>query len=78
MSRPIRVCRRLRSWYRSFVQMPSQARYSAPGTSVLQNTSDHRRVRPPYRRRRYEPIAMYRMAERAKARGVDLMAAEGP
>jgi hypothetical protein len=58
--------------------MPSQTRYSALGTSVLQNTSDHRRLRPPYRRHRYEPIAMYRMAERAKARGVDLMAAEGP
>ena len=78
MSRPIRLCSRLRSWYRSFVQLPSQTGYSALGTSVLQNTSDHRRQRPRSRRHRYEPIALYRMAERARARGVDLMAAEGP
>ena len=58
--------------------MPSQTRYSALDTRVLQNTSDHRRLRPPYRRRRYEPTVVYRMAERAKAHGVDLMAAEGP
>ena len=78
MLRPIRLGSRLRSWCRSFVQLPSQTGDSALGTSVLPNTSGHRRLRPPYRRHRYEPIALYRMAERAKARGVDLMAAEGP
>jgi hypothetical protein len=58
--------------------MPSQTHYSALGTPVLQNTSAHRPLRPRYRRYRYEPTAVYRMAERAKAHGVDLMAAEGP
>jgi hypothetical protein len=76
--RPIRLCSRLHSWCRSFVQLPSQTGNSALGTSVLQNTPGHRRLRPRSRRHRYEPIGLYRMAERAKARGVDLMAAEGP
>jgi len=58
--------------------MPSQSRHAARGAPVPQNTSDHPRLRPPYRRHRYEPTAVYRMAERAKAHGVDLMAAEGP
>jgi hypothetical protein len=58
--------------------MPSQTRYAASRTPVPQNTSEHRRLRPRYRRHRYVPTVIYRMAERAKARGVDLMAAEGP
>ena len=57
--------------------MPSQTHYSALATLMLENTSEHRRVRPRHRRHRYEPTAVYGMAERAKAHGVDLMAAEG-
>jgi hypothetical protein len=43
---------------------------------VLQNTLRHQRH--PGQRTRYEPIAVYYLAEQAKANGVDLDQAEGP
>jgi hypothetical protein len=49
------------------------SRVSAP---VLQQTV--RNQRHPKRRLRYEPIVVYQLAEKAKARGVDLRGAEGP
>jgi hypothetical protein len=49
------------------------ATLSAP---VLQNTV--RNQRRPSARLRYEPTVVYQLAERAKSRGVDLDAMEGP
>ena len=43
---------------------------------VLQNTIRHQRH--PSQRTRYEPIAVYYLAEQAKANGVDLDQADGP
>ncbi len=45
-------------------------------TPVLQSTL--RNQRHPRQRLRYEPIVVYHLAERTKARGVDLRHAEGP
>jgi hypothetical protein len=45
-------------------------------TPVLQNTV--RNQRRPNARLRYEPTVVYHLAERAKSRGVDLNAMEGP
>jgi hypothetical protein len=49
------------------------ANLSAP---VLQSTL--RNQRQPTQRLRYEPIVVYHLAERTKARGVDLCQAQGP
>jgi hypothetical protein len=49
------------------------ANLSAP---VLQSTLSHQRQ--PRERLRYEPMVVYHLAERTKARGVDLRQAEGP
>jgi hypothetical protein len=43
--------------------MPSQTRYAAPRTPVLQNASEHRRVRPGYRRHRCVPTVIYRNSD---------------
>jgi hypothetical protein len=56
--------------------MESKEFVSSLSAPVLQSTL--RNQRAPTARMRYEPIVVYHMAERAKARGVDLSQAEGP
>lgn len=56
--------------------MQPQAHEPVLASAILQSTLDHQRR--PYRRHRYEPTVVYIMAERARARGVDLEGADGP
>ena len=56
--------------------MKSKEFVSTLSTPLLQNTL--RNQRQPKERMRYEPIVVYQLAEKAKARGVDLDQAEGP
>ena len=56
--------------------MDSKERAATLTTSVLQSAV--RNQRRPTARLRYEPTVVYHLAERAKSRGVDLNAMEGP
>jgi hypothetical protein len=56
--------------------MRSKEFVSSLSAPVLQNTL--RNQRHPSQRSRYEPTAVYYLAEQAKANGVDLDQAEGP
>ena len=56
--------------------MESKEFVSTLSEPLLQNTV--RNQRQPPRRMRYEPTVVYHLAEKAKARGVDLSQAEGP
>ena len=56
--------------------MNSKERAATLSASVLQRTV--RNQRRPEARVRYEPIVVYQLAERAKLRGVDLNAMQGP
>ena len=56
--------------------MQSKEFVSSLSAPVLQSTL--RNQRAPTARMRYEPTVVYHLAERAKARGVDLSQAEGP
>lgn len=56
--------------------MESKEFVSTLSTPLLQNTL--RNQRQPKEHMRYEPIVVYQLAEKAKARGVDLSSAEGP
>jgi hypothetical protein len=56
--------------------MDSRERAATLSTSVLQSTV--RNQRRPQARVRYEPTVVYQLAERARSRGVDLNAMEGP
>jgi hypothetical protein len=56
--------------------MRSKEFVSTLSQPVLQSTL--RNQRDPNARLRYEPIAVYHLAERAKASGVDLTRVEGP
>ena len=56
--------------------MRPQAHEPVLASAILQSTVDQQRRLN--RRHRYEPTVVYIMAERARARGVDLEAAEGP
>ena len=56
--------------------MRSKEFVSTLSAPVLQNTL--RNQRHPSQRSRYEPTAVYYLAEQAKANGVDLDQAEGP
>jgi hypothetical protein len=56
--------------------MRSKEFVSTLSTPVLQRTLHNQQH--PKRRLRYEPIVVYQLAERAKARGVDLSQADGP
>jgi len=56
--------------------MRSMEFVSAVSEPMLQNTLRHQRQ--PRQRMRYEPVVVYHLAEKTKARGVDLTQAEGP
>jgi hypothetical protein len=56
--------------------MDSREFAATVSTPVLQNTV--RNQRRPNARLRYEPTVVYQLAERARSRGVDLNAMEGP
>jgi hypothetical protein len=56
--------------------MDSRERAATLSSSVLQSTVRHQRH--PNARLRYEPTVVYHLAARAKSRGVDLKAMEGP
>jgi len=56
--------------------MDSRERAAVLSASVLQSAV--RNQRRPNTRARYEPTVVYQLAERARARGVDLNAMEGP
>jgi hypothetical protein len=56
--------------------MRSKEDVSTLSQPLLQNTVANQRQ--PSARMRYEPIAVYQLAERAKENGVDLSQAEGP
>jgi hypothetical protein len=56
--------------------MRSKEHVSTLSAPILQNTLQHQQQ--PKARMRYEPLAVYYMAEQAKAGGVDLEQAEGP
>jgi hypothetical protein len=56
--------------------MDSRERTATLSASVLQSAV--RNQRRPNARMRYEPTVVYHLAERAKSRGVDLNAMEGP
>jgi hypothetical protein len=56
--------------------MRSKEFVSTLSAPLLQSTL--RNQRQPQQRLRYEPTVVYHLAERAKARGVDLSQAEGP
>jgi hypothetical protein len=56
--------------------MRSKEFVSTLSAPVLQNTL--RNQRQPWQRSRYEPTAVYYLAEQAKANGVELDQAEGP
>jgi hypothetical protein len=56
--------------------MDSRERAATLSESILRSTV--RNQRRPRNRLRYEPIVVYHLADRAKSRGVDLNAMEGP
>jgi hypothetical protein len=56
--------------------MRSKEYVSTLSEPLLQNTL--RNQRDPKQRMRYEPVVVYHLAEKTKARGVDLSQAEGP
>ena len=56
--------------------MRSKEFVSTLSEPLLQNTL--RNQRQPKQRMRYEPVVVYHLAEKTKARGVDLTQAEGP
>ncbi|HEX3233907.1 MAG TPA: hypothetical protein VHR41_06900 [Gemmatimonadales bacterium] len=56
--------------------MDSREFAATVSTPVLQNTV--RNQRRPNARLRYEPTVVYQLAERARSRGVDLNAMQGP
>jgi hypothetical protein len=56
--------------------MKSKEHVSNLSTSILQSTVQNQRQPPA--RMRYEPVAVYYLAEQAKADGVDLEQADGP
>ncbi|MFL5496679.1 MAG: hypothetical protein ACJ8DC_20045, partial [Gemmatimonadales bacterium] len=56
--------------------MDSRNRAATQSASVLQSAGRTQRRRNT--RVRYEPTVVYHLAERAKSRGVDLRAMEGP
>src|SRR3954453_7757466 len=56
--------------------MRSKEHVSTLSTPILQSTLENQRH--PQTHLRYEPIAVYHLAEQAKAGGVDLEQAEGP
>ena len=56
--------------------MRSQEYVSTLSEPLLQNTL--RNQREPKQRMRYEPTVVYHLAEKTKARGVDLSQADGP
>jgi hypothetical protein len=56
--------------------MDSRERAATLSVPVLQSTVRHQRR--PHARVRYEPTVVYQLAERARSRGVDLNAMEGP
>jgi hypothetical protein len=56
--------------------MDSRERAATLSASVLQSAV--RNQRHPNARMRYEPTVVYQLAERARSRGVDLNAMEGP
>ena len=58
------------------VRMRSQEYVSTLSEPLLQNTL--RNQREPKQRMRYEPTVVYHLAEKTKARGVDLSQADGP
>jgi hypothetical protein len=58
------------------VTMNSRERAATLSVPVLQSTV--RNQRRPDARLRYEPTVVYHLAERARSRGVDLTAMEGP
>jgi len=56
--------------------MSSRQYISSLSEPVLQRTLENQRR--PKERLRYEPTVVYHLAERAKSRGIDLAAADGP